>query len=60
MRDETLRPVREALGLGAASRVVVINSEGATDPELYRRVVSGTDPSHERTLSVPTRPSAVL
>jgi len=52
MREDALRPVREALNLGPASRVVVINSEGATDPELYSRVVSGTEPSHERTLSV--------
>jgi diaminopropionate ammonia-lyase len=39
MRDEALRPVRDALGLGPASRVVVINTEGATDRELYDRVV---------------------
>jgi diaminopropionate ammonia-lyase len=39
MRDDTLRPVREALGLGSTSRVVVINTEGATDRELYDRVV---------------------
>lgn len=41
MRDEALRRVREALSLGPASRVVVINTEGATDPELYGRLVSG-------------------
>jgi len=39
MRDDAMKPVRDALGLGSSSRVVVINSEGATDPELYRRVV---------------------
>jgi diaminopropionate ammonia-lyase len=39
MRDDTLRPVREALGLGPSSRVVVINSEGATDRDLYNRLV---------------------
>ena len=39
MREDELRPVRGALGLGPASRVVVINTEGATDPELYNRIV---------------------
>jgi diaminopropionate ammonia-lyase len=39
MRDDELRPVREALGLGASSTVVIINTEGATDPELYHRIV---------------------
>jgi hypothetical protein len=32
--------VREALALGPTSRVVVINSEGATDRELYERLVA--------------------
>lgn len=41
MRDETLRPVREALALGPESRVVVINTEGATDRQLYQRLISG-------------------
>lgn len=31
--------VRAALGLGTDSRVLVIGSEGATDPETYQRVV---------------------
>jgi diaminopropionate ammonia-lyase len=39
MREEALRPVREALGLGPTSTVVVINTEGATDPELYDSIV---------------------
>jgi diaminopropionate ammonia-lyase len=39
MRDDELRPVREALGLGPRARVVAINTEGATDPELYSRIV---------------------
>jgi diaminopropionate ammonia-lyase len=38
LRDEELRPVREASSLSAHSRVLVINTEGATDPELYARV----------------------
>ena len=33
---------RRLLGLGADSRVVVINSEGDTDPETYRRIVGRT------------------
>ena len=40
MRDDAMRPVRETLALGASSRVVVINTEGATDRELYDRIVS--------------------
>lgn len=40
LRDEALRPVREASSLSARSRVLVINTEGATDPELYARVTT--------------------
>jgi diaminopropionate ammonia-lyase len=39
MQDRALGPVREALGLGPGSSVVVINTEGATDPELYESLV---------------------
>jgi diaminopropionate ammonia-lyase len=39
--------IRASLGLGAASRVLVINTEGATDPERYAELVG-------------TRPEAVL
>ena len=35
---------REALGLSEASRVLVIGSEGATDPDIYRQIV-GRDPA---------------
>ena len=35
---------RGALGLSEASRVLVIGSEGATDPDIYRRLV-GRDPA---------------
>lgn len=45
MREEALRPVREALGLGPSSRVVVINTEGATDRDLYERVLAGREPA---------------
>ena len=31
--------LRDALGLDADSRVLVFGSEGATDPELYQRIV---------------------
>ncbi len=43
-RDPNLFSVRHALGLNARSRVLVINTEGATDPELYARITdtSGT------------------
>jgi diaminopropionate ammonia-lyase len=44
MRDDALRPVRDALALNSSSRVVVINTEGATDPELYARVVKSQIP----------------
>ena len=40
MGEDELRPVRESLALGPDSTVVVINTEGATDPELYERIVS--------------------
>ncbi|MFQ3622935.1 MAG: pyridoxal-phosphate dependent enzyme, partial [Acetobacteraceae bacterium] len=33
-----------ALGLGADSRVLLFGTEGATDPELYARLVGGTAP----------------
>jgi len=36
--------LRDQTGLGAASRVFVINTEGATDPERYRELV-GKDPA---------------
>jgi diaminopropionate ammonia-lyase len=39
LRDENLRPVRDAIGLNTQSRVFLINTEGATDPELYARVI---------------------
>ena len=35
---------RAALGLSEASRILVIGSEGATDPDIYRRIV-GRDPA---------------
>lgn len=35
-----LSEAREALGLGQRARVLVLNTEGATDPDAYRRIVS--------------------
>lgn len=40
LADETLRPVREACHLGPRSRVLVITTEGATDPDLHRRILA--------------------
>ncbi len=41
MRDPACAPWREALALGADSRVLLFSTEGDTDPENYRRVVWG-------------------
>jgi diaminopropionate ammonia-lyase len=38
-----LREARDFLGLGPSTRLLVINSEGATDPDGYRRVVGAAD-----------------
>ena len=39
MRDEELAPLREILKIGKDSRVLLFSTEGATDPENYRKVV---------------------
>ncbi len=39
VHDPAHRDVREALQLGRASRVLVLSTEGATDPESYARIV---------------------
>jgi diaminopropionate ammonia-lyase len=39
MHDPDFAPVREHLGLSNMSRVLVVNTEGNTDPELMKRVV---------------------
>ena len=36
--------LRRVLGLGAQARVLLLCTEGATDPEAYRRIVGGTRP----------------
>ena len=44
LQDERLRPVREMSGVSVGSRILVINTEGATDAELYVQV-TGRDAS---------------
>nr|WP_126424782.1 diaminopropionate ammonia-lyase [Brevibacillus marinus] len=39
MRDERLKELRDALQLNADSRILLINTEGDTDPQHYRKVV---------------------
>jgi diaminopropionate ammonia-lyase len=39
LEDERLAPVRRASGLSSVSRVMIINTEGATDPASYSRIV---------------------
>jgi diaminopropionate ammonia-lyase len=39
LRDPVFAPVRDTLGLTSTSRVLVVNTEGNTDPELYAKVV---------------------
>jgi diaminopropionate ammonia-lyase len=36
------RDLRRAVGLGSETRVLLVASEGASDPEGYRRTVNGT------------------
>jgi diaminopropionate ammonia-lyase len=38
----TAGTLRRALGLGAGASVLLVCTEGATDPEAYRRIVGGT------------------
>jgi len=40
MHDKNLREAREKLGLGSASRVLLFNTEGATDPVHFAKVIS--------------------
>ncbi len=42
MRDSDLAAVRDHLGLGSHSRVLVVNTEGNTDPSVYNRVIGST------------------
>lgn len=45
--EATLEVAARELGLGAHARVLLINTEGATDPEGYRRVVEASPPGTE-------------
>lgn len=38
-------PMRETLGLDAGSRILLIGTEGATDPELYETLLNGNGPA---------------
>lgn len=38
-KDETLASIKEAIGLGKGSRILMISTEGDTDPEHYRKIV---------------------
>jgi diaminopropionate ammonia-lyase len=39
MQSETARDGRQQLGLGPESRILLISTEGATDPDAYRQTV---------------------
>lgn len=39
--DPALQPARERLGIGAKSRVLLVSTEGATDPDSFHRLVAG-------------------
>ena len=41
MTNENLADIRDAIGLGATSRVLCISTEGNTDKESYQRIVYG-------------------
>lgn len=43
LADDHAAEIRTALGLGAAARVLVLCTEGATDPQAYRQIVGGVD-----------------
>jgi hypothetical protein len=42
MLDSDLETVRAHLGLGPKSRVLVVNTEGNTDPSVYNRAIGST------------------
>jgi diaminopropionate ammonia-lyase len=45
MRSSEYQPLRESLGLDRASRILLINTEGNTDPFYFRQVVwEGSEP----------------
>ncbi len=57
MQRPELSPLRELLGLGKDAQVLLINSEGNTDPEHFRRVVwEGAHAVPSRVAVTPTTP----
>ena len=47
MEGDAYRQLREAIGLGPEAKVLFFSSEGATDPEGWRRIVwNGEYPSY--------------
>lgn len=40
MKDKALQEAKERLGLGPESRVLLFNTEGATDPENFARIIA--------------------
>jgi diaminopropionate ammonia-lyase len=55
-----LPDVRARLGLDAASRVLVVNTEGATDPERYRELVGRAPPDIAPPQFATTQPTESL
>ncbi|MDI1283311.1 MAG: diaminopropionate ammonia-lyase [Reyranella sp.] len=55
-----LPDVRARLGLDAASRVLVVNTEGATDPERYRELVGRAPPDIAPPQFAATQPTESL
>lgn len=43
LKDEALQPLRAASGLDTPSRILLINTEGPTEPELYARLIGAGD-----------------
>lgn len=39
MKDERFKPVKESLGIDKNSRILFFNSEGATDPPSFQRII---------------------
>ena len=42
MRDPECAELARSAGLGPASRVLLVSTEGATDPDAYARTLEGT------------------
>lgn len=42
MTDETLKDAKEKIGIGKDSKVILVNTEGDTDPENYKKIIGST------------------